>query len=56
MKLVAVPVLQHRIVLDYNARIDGKTSRQIVAELLMEIPAQDLAVPKTLKEEPVAAR
>tara|TARA_R110002096_G_scaffold434796_1_gene657874 strand:+ start:1301 stop:2320 length:1020 start_codon:yes stop_codon:yes gene_type:complete len=55
VKMVATPVLQHRIVLDYNARIDGKTNRQIVAELLMEIPAQSMNVPKTLKETETAA-
>ncbi len=51
VKVVAAPVLQHRIILDYNARIDGKTNRQIVAELLAEVPAQAMNVPKTLKEE-----
>lgn len=47
---VAVPVLQHRIVLEYNARIDGRTSRQVVEKLLSEIPHQKLAIPATLKE------
>ncbi len=47
---VAIPVLQHRIVLEYSARIDGRTSRQVVEALLKEIPHQDLALPNTLKE------
>ncbi|MCL4104661.1 UNVERIFIED_CONTAM: hypothetical protein GTU68_004615 [Idotea baltica] len=49
VKLVAVPVLSHRIILEYNARIDGKTNRQVVEELLAEIPTQALDVPNTLK-------
>jgi MoxR-like ATPase len=50
VQAVAVPVLQHRIILDYNARIDGKTNGVVVAELLAEVPVQALSVPKTLKE------
>jgi len=50
VRAVAVPVLQHRIILDYNARIDGKTNAGVVADLLAEVPAQDLSVPRTLKE------
>ena len=49
VKLVAIPVLSHRIILEYNARIDGKTSRQVVEELIAEIPTQALDVPNTLK-------
>jgi len=55
VKMAAIPVLQHRIILDYNARIDGKTNRQVVAELLVEVPAQALNVPKTLKDSAPAA-
>jgi MoxR-like ATPase len=50
VKSVAVPVIQHRIILEYNARIDGKTNRQIVEELLQEVPTQALDRPPTLKE------
>jgi MoxR-like ATPase len=50
VQAVAVPVLQHRIILDYNARIDGKTNAGVVGDLLAEVPVQALAVPKTLKE------
>ncbi|MCP5541687.1 MAG: AAA family ATPase [Akkermansiaceae bacterium] len=49
VKAVAVPVLQHRIILEYNARIDGRTNRQIVDDLLAEVPTQALDVPATLK-------
>ncbi|MCB1230506.1 MAG: AAA family ATPase [Verrucomicrobiae bacterium] len=54
VKAVAVPVIQHRIILEYNARIDGKTNRQIVEELLVEIPTQDLKTPATLKQTAAA--
>ncbi len=46
---LAAPVLGHRILLDYRAKLDGKTGATIVAELLQEIPAQDKALPSTLK-------
>lgn len=50
VKAIAVPVIQHRIILEYNARIDGKTNRQIVEELVAEIPTQDLGTPATIRE------
>ena len=46
---VAVPVLGHRIVLDYNARVDGQTAPGLVAALLAEVPAQAHPVPSTLR-------
>ena len=46
---VAVPVLGHRIVLDYNARVDGQTAPGLVEALLAEVPAQAHAVPSTLR-------
>jgi len=52
VKMVCIPVLQHRIILDYNARIDGKTNQQVVSELVAEVPPQALSVPKTLKDAP----
>ena len=55
VKSVAVPVIQHRIILEYNARIDGKTNRQIVEELVAEVPTQDLGTPATIKETAAAA-
>ena len=48
---VAVPVLQHRIILEYEARIEGKTNRGVVEALLEEVPRQDLDLPATLKDE-----
>lgn len=44
VQAVAVPVLQHRIVLEYSARIEGRTPALVVAALLEEIPAQDRPV------------
>ncbi len=49
VRAVAVPVLQHRIVLDYHARIDGLTAPEVVRALLEEVPAQVHAVPSTLR-------
>lgn len=48
---VAIPVLQHRIVLEYQARIDGTTNRLIIEELIKEIPNQNLDTPSSLKEK-----
>lgn len=47
---VATPVLQHRIILEYEARIEGLTNRQIIEALLEEIPRQEMDLPATLKE------
>ncbi len=49
VRAVAVPVLQHRIVLDYHARIDGLTAPQLVRNLLEEIPVQTQTVPSALR-------
>ena len=48
VRAVAHPILQHRIILDYNARLDGASTATVVDKLLAEIPAQDLERPKTL--------
>ncbi|MEM9016179.1 MAG: MoxR family ATPase [Verrucomicrobiota bacterium] len=47
---VAVPVLQHRIILHYEARIEGKSTREIVQQLLEQVPRQPMELPATLKE------
>ena len=49
VRAVAVPVLQHRVVLDYHARIDGRTAPELVHALLEEIPAQVQTLPSTLR-------
>jgi MoxR-like ATPase len=48
VKSVAIPVLQHRIILEYNARIDGLSPRDAVTRLLAEVPTQQLDAPATL--------
>lgn len=48
---VAAPVLQHRIILEYEARIEGRTTGETVAALLEEVPRQELDLPNTLRED-----
>jgi MoxR-like ATPase len=48
VKAIAPSVLRHRIVLNYNARVEGHSSNSIVATLLEQVPFQDTATPKTL--------
>jgi len=48
---VATPVLQHRIILEYEARIEGRTTSETVAALLEEVPRQKLDLPNTLRED-----
>jgi MoxR-like ATPase len=50
VQALAQPVLAHRIILDYGARIDGRTARDVVAALLKEVPPQDLKLPSTLRD------
>ncbi|HRQ89577.1 MAG TPA: AAA family ATPase [Bacteroidia bacterium] len=47
---VATPVLVHRILLQYEARIEGTTPAEVVASLLKETPRQELALAPTLKD------
>ena len=48
---LALPVLRHRIILDYRARIEGQTPDSIVNGLLGELKIIDKEVPVTMKEE-----
>lgn len=48
VRAVVQPILQHRIILDYNARLDSASTATVVDKLLAEIPAHDLERPKTL--------
>jgi MoxR-like ATPase len=50
VQAVAQPVLAHRIILDYSARIEGKTSRDVVEALLAEVPVRAVGLPKPLSE------
>jgi MoxR-like ATPase len=55
VQALATPVLNHRIILDYSARLDGRTSADVVRALVAEVPAQDLATPRPLRQEPARA-
>ena len=48
VRAVASPVLRHRIVLDYGAKLEGLTTDAIVARLLDNVPAQDKPLPSSL--------
>ena len=48
VRAVTHPILEHRIILDYNARLDGASTASVVDKLLAEIPAHDLERPQTL--------
>lgn len=45
---VAPPVLGHRILLDYSARLTGTTSSGVVASVLAEVPRQNRETPSLL--------
>ena len=48
VKAIAHAVFRHRIVLDYNARVEGRNTEDIIRELLDEVPFQATATPKVL--------
>jgi MoxR-like ATPase len=48
VKFIAPSVLRHRVVLEYNARVEGLSSNDVVASLLEEVPFQAHATPRTL--------
>ena len=48
VKAIAPAVLRHRIVLDYNARVEGRTNENIIRDLLEEVPFQANATPRVL--------
>jgi MoxR-like ATPase len=47
---LALPVLNHRIILDYAAKIAGRTTAHVVADILQEVPARAAALPKPLTQ------
>lgn len=49
VQALALPVLNHRVLLEYSARIDGRTSADLVHAILQEVPKQALEQPKTLR-------
>ncbi|MBT8036267.1 MAG: AAA family ATPase [Verrucomicrobiae bacterium] len=48
VKFCAPAVLRHRIILDYNARVEGKTTNDTILNLLDEVPFQAQETPKTM--------
>lgn len=48
VKAIAPAVLRHRIVLDYNARVDGHTPNSVVENIISQIPYQNTPTPKNL--------
>jgi MoxR-like ATPase len=46
---LAGPVWQHRLVLDYTARLAGRTPAHVVEALLASVPKQDKAAPDIFK-------
>jgi MoxR-like ATPase len=49
VQAVAIPVLQHRVVLDYQLRLDGRGGADVVRALLAEVPPQENAIPAVLQ-------
>ncbi len=49
VQAVAHPILCHRIILDYSAKVKGVTSHSVVAALLEEIPTLDKEIPSTME-------
>jgi len=47
---LALPVLNHRIILDYAAKIEGRTTANVIADILKEVPARAGALPKPLTQ------
>jgi MoxR-like ATPase len=52
VKSIAAAVLCHRIVIDYHARVEGRSQTEIVHDLLAEIPFQAQPTPKSLIPNP----
>jgi MoxR-like ATPase len=51
VQAVAVSVMQHRLSLDYHARLEGRTGADVVHDLLKEISTQSSELPATVIEE-----
>jgi MoxR-like ATPase len=48
VQAVARPVLQHRLILHYQARLEGLTSAEIAGRLVAEVPVEAKSLPRTL--------
>jgi MoxR-like ATPase len=54
VRAVALPVLRHRVLMDYTAKLEGITPDVVIRRLLEEIPAQEKPLPTSLKAAKVA--
>ncbi|MDF3127651.1 AAA family ATPase [Kiritimatiellaeota bacterium B1221] len=50
IKAVVVPVLQHRLVLEYHAKLEGLDGSKVAEALVEEVPAHADKLPPVLKE------
>jgi MoxR-like ATPase len=50
IKAVTVPVLQHRLVLEYHAKLEGFTGSTVAAALLEEVPVHADPLPRVVQE------
>ncbi|HVU37410.1 MAG TPA: AAA family ATPase [Opitutales bacterium] len=48
VQAVAKPVLQHRLILHYQARLEGLTAPEVTNRLVAEVPVEAKALPRTL--------
>jgi MoxR-like ATPase len=55
VQALAGPVLQHRVILDYSARLDGRDSPQVISQLIQEVPVRAGDLPKSLRESAPAS-
>ncbi|MEM9159942.1 MAG: MoxR family ATPase [Verrucomicrobiota bacterium] len=53
VQALAIPVLQHRIILDYHAKVEGVTGEIVVQRLLDEISPDGIDLPDSLKSAKV---
>jgi MoxR-like ATPase len=49
VEALAKPVLRHRLLLDYQAKVEGRSTDEVVAALLAEVPFQPAPLPRTLQ-------
>jgi MoxR-like ATPase len=50
VRAVAASILQHRIILDYTSRLQGRGSAGVVQDILEEVPFQDREAPPAMQD------
>ena len=48
VEAMAIPVLRHRLLLEYSAKLEGKTTADVVQAILKQVPVQDREMPSTV--------